>query len=374
MSVPGNPNVGAPRFHALRIASVTREAEDAVVLEFAVPEALCEAFRHMPGQFLTLRTTLGGEELRRSYSICAGLDEGALRVAIKAVEGGRFSGWANSALKAGDTLEAMPPDGRFCVAPDPARARHVVAFAAGSGITPVLSIVRSVLAQEPRSRVTLVYGNRHVSSIMFCEALEDLKDRHLGRFTLHHVLSRDHQEVALFNGRIDRDKCAQFLAKLVPVQGIDLALVCGPAGMIEDVSAALAGAGLPGDRLLVERFVSADGAQAGPTRAGRAQVASSPAAGEAGAEVTVIVDGQSRVVRVPAQGPSILEVALQAGADLPYACKSGVCSTCRARLVSGEVEMARNFALDAGEVERGFILTCQSHPRSERVTVDYDQR
>lgn len=366
--------MSAPRFHELKLRSVRKETPHAVVLEFEVPAALAGTFRYRPGQFLTLRRTIGGEELRRSYSICAGLDEGALRVAIKAVEGGRFSNWANTALRAGDRLEVMPPDGRFGVEIDPAARRHCVAFAAGSGITPLLSIARSVLACEPGSRFTLVYGNRHLSSIMFCEALEDLKDRYLGRFTLHHVLSRDHQEIELFNGRLDGAKCARLFATLLPAQEIDAALVCGPEGMIDAVCTALAAAGVPQARVHVERFAAAGAA------APRSGVPSAPSARSAqdavppGAEVTVIVDGQRRTIRVPRAGVSILDAALQAGADLPYACKAGVCSTCRARLVSGEVEMARNFVLDAAELARGHILTCQAHPRSDRLTVDYDQR
>lgn len=367
--------MSTPRFHALQVASVRKETPHAVLVEFALPAGLRETFRHDPGQFLTLRRTLGGEDLRRSYSICTGVDETALRVAIKSVEGGRFSTWANASLQAGDTLEVMPPEGRFRIVPDPARRGHYAAFAAGSGITPVLAIVRSVLAREPGSRVTLVYGNRQVDSIMFCEALEDLKDRYLGRLTLHHVLSRQHQEIGLFNGRIDRDKCARLFDTLLPVAGIDQALVCGPGGMIEAVSAALEQAGLPADRLLVERFAPVG--EVAAERAGAApRAASGPGAqGQGpGAQVTVIADGKQHTVFVPRDGESILEAALQAGADLPYACKAGVCSTCRARLVSGEVTMARNFALEAGEVARGYILTCQSHPRSDAVTVDYDQR
>jgi ring-1,2-phenylacetyl-CoA epoxidase subunit PaaE len=360
----------AARFHRLAVAEVRKETPYAVVVTFAVPEALAGEYRFTQGQFLTLRATIDGEEVRRSYSICAATTDRRLQVAIKHVDSGRFSGYANERLAAGDALDVMTPEGRFFTALDPRHRRHYVAFAAGSGITPVLSLVKTTLALERESRFTLVYGNRFVRSIMFCDELEDLKDRYLGRFALYHVLSRDHQEVELFNGRIDEAKCAVLFDTLIPVAGIDAAFVCGPAGMIDAVTAALKHHGLPAGRLYAERFASpSQPAPAVPRVGAPVADAEGPAA-----SVTVIADGKQRHVRVAYAGESILDMALHAGADLPFACKAGVCCTCRAKLVEGTVRMDKNFALDDHEVARGFVLTCQSHPTSERVVVNYDER
>jgi len=360
----------APRFHRLTVADVRAETPYAVVVTFGVPEELAGRYRFTQGQFLTLRAEIDGEEVRRSYSICSGVNESALRVAIKRVDDGRFSAYANEQLAPGAGLDVMTPDGRFFAALDPVNRKHYVAFAAGSGITPVLSLIKTTLEAEPRSRFTLVYGNRYVRSIMFCDELEDLKDRHLGRFALYHVLSRDHQEVELFNGRIDEAKCAVLFDTLIPVAGIDEAFVCGPVGMIEGVTAALKRHGLPSRRLHVERFVSPS--QPAPPIA-RVGVPLADAEGPAAA-VTVIADGKQRHVRVAYDGESILDMALHAGADLPFACKAGVCCTCRAKVIDGEVRMDKNFALDEGELARGFVLTCQSHPLTERVVLSYDER
>lgn len=360
----------APRFHPLKLAAVRRETAYAVVLTFDVPAELVDAYRFTQGQFLTLRTRLDGEEVRRSYSICSGVTEGRLSVAVKRVDGGRFSSFANEALEAGAALEVMTPEGRFFTPLDPAHRKHYVAFVAGSGITPVLSLIKTTLDTESGSRFTLVYGNRFVRSIMFCDELEDLKDRYLGRFALYHVLSRDHQEVELFNGRIDEAKCAVLFDTLIPVAGIDEAFVCGPAGMIDVVAAALARHGLAPGRIHVERFASPSQPAPQVPRVG-APVAE--AEGPA-ASVTVIVDGKQRHMRVGYEGESILDMALHAGADLPFACKAGVCCTCRAKVVEGEVRMDKNFALDDHEVARGFVLSCQSHPLTERVVLSYDER
>jgi ring-1,2-phenylacetyl-CoA epoxidase subunit PaaE len=362
--------MAAPRFHRLRVADVARETPHAVVVAFDVPEELRAAFRFTPGQFLTLRTSVDGEECRRSYSICSGAGDARLRVAVKAVDGGRFSSYANERLQPGEMLDVMTPEGRFFTPLDPAHRKRYVAFAAGSGITPVISLIKSTLETEPRSRFTLVYGNRFVRSIMFCDELEDLKDRYLGRFALYHVLSRDHQEIELFNGRIDGEKCALFFDRLLPPAEIDEAFVCGPAGMIDAVEGALRAAGLPRERIHVERFASPTQPAPAVARAGAPLLDSETPA----ARVTVLVDGKQREIRVPYGGDSILDTALQAGADLPFACKAGVCCTCRAKVLEGEVTMDRNFALDERETARGFVLTCQSHPVTERVVVSYDER
>ncbi len=359
-----------PRFHRLTVADVRKETEYAVVVRFDVPAELADRYRFTQGQFVTLRTAIDGEEVRRSYSICSGANERTLAVAIKRVDGGRFSSFANERLACGAALEVMTPDGRFFSALDPTHRKHYVAFAAGSGITPVISLVKTTLEIERESRFTLVYGNRFVRSIMFCDELEDMKDRYLDRFALYHVLSRDHQEVDLFNGRIDEAKCAALLDTLIPVAGIDEAFVCGPAGMIDSVTAALKRSGLAPGRLHVERFASpSQPAPATPRIGAPLAEAEGPAA-----SVTVIADGKQRHIRVGYQGESLLDMALHAGADLPFACKAGVCCTCRAKVVEGEVRMDRNFALDDHELARGFVLTCQSHPVTERVVVSYDER
>ena len=356
-----------PRFHTLTIAEVRRETPEAVSLRFALPAELAPAYRFVPGQHLALRTQLGGEELRRSYSICAGLDDGELRVAIKKVGGGRFSCWANEQLKPGDAIDVMTPDGRFTVPIDPTHVKHYVAFAAGSGITPVLSLVKTLLAREPRSRVTLVYGNRRAATAMFQEALEDLKDRYLARFALYNVFSREEQEVELFNGRLDSAKVHAFLDTLIPAATIDEAFVCGPASMIDDVEAALLAGGVPRAHVHVERF----GTPAANTVA--SEVAEE-ASGAALATVTFVVDGLKREVQFRPEHGNLLDAGAAAGLDLPYSCKGGMCCTCRAKLIEGEVRMRKNFALEPADVDAGFVLTCQSYPLSERVLLSFDDR
>ena len=353
-----------PRFHSLKIAEVRRETPDAVSLRFDLPSELRADYAFVPGQHLALRTRLDGEEVRRSYSICSGLDDGELRVAIKKVGGGRFSSWANDQLKAGDAIDVMTPDGRFTVPVDPAHAKHYVAFAAGSGITPILSLAKTLLRREPRSRFTLVYGNRRASTSMFQEALEDLKDRHLARFALFNVFSREEQEVALFNGRIDAAKVCAFLDALIPPASIDEAFVCGPASMIDEVEAALHAAGVAAGHVHVERF--------GTPGAPSAQA--EPAPDAALARVTFVVDGLRRDVQFRREHGSLLEAGAAAGLDLPFSCKGGMCCTCRAKLLEGQVKMRKNFALEQADLDAGFVLTCQSYPLSERVLLSFDDR
>lgn len=356
-------------FHPLRVKDVRRETADCVSLAFEVPAELAELYRYTQGQYLNVRRRLRGEDVRRSYSICSGLDDGELRVAIKEVPEGRFSTWANHSLKPGDAVEVMPPEGRFFVPLDASNAKHYVAFAAGSGITPVLSLVKTTLAREPRSRFTLVYGNRTLDAVIFNEALEDLKDKHLARLALYHVFSRDTQEIELFNGRLDAAKVAQFLETLIPPATIDDAFVCGPDTMMDDVRAALEAQGVPHANIHLERF------GVPRPRAGARRIAmGAPTAIKGACEVIVIVDGARYRLQLPADGPSVLDAALKAGADLPYACKAGVCCTCRAKLVEGEVRMDANYTLEDAEVRAGFRLTCQSHPVTPKVVLDYDQR
>jgi len=363
------PIMAVPQFHRLRIREVRPETDDSVSVAFEVPQPLREAYRFVQGQFLTLRERVEGEELRRSYSVCVGVpdyeDTGELRVAIKRVPGGRFSNWANEHLHAGLDIDVMTPDGRFFTPLSPGQAKHYVGFAGGSGITPMLSLIRTILATEPGSEFTLVYGNRTVASIMFVEALEELKNRHMNRLRLVHVLSDEGQEIELFSGLLDDERCADLLRTLVPAAGIDEAFVCGPAPMMDAVERSLLAAGVARANIHIERF----GTPALPA----APVA--PVTDDAPrADVVLIVDGKERRLRVPMHGTAILDAGLRAGVNLPFACKGGVCCTCRARVLEGEVRMERNFSLEDQEVARGFVLTCQAHPVSPRVVISYDER
>ena len=353
-----------PRFHTLRIAEVRRETADAISLRFEVPAALSDDYAFVQGQHLTLKASIDGQELRRTYSICAGVDDRHLRVAIKRVQGGTFSQWANSQLKAGDAIEVLTPDGRFHTRLDPAHAKHYVAFAAGAGITPVLSLAKTTLAREPNSRFTLLYGNRRQTTVMFHEELEDLKNRYLTRFRLYNLFSREQQEVDLFNGRLDGGKVKAFADTLVPIDTIDEAYVCGPGAMIDEVETALRSCGLPSERIHVERFGVPDGRPAHHVEPGDAPRAL----------ITVRVDGVEREVEFFHDDPSILDAALRHGIDLPYSCKGGMCCTCRAKVLAGEVRMDKNYSLERRDVEAGYVLTCQAHPLTERVTVSYDER
>lgn len=355
----------APRFHRLAIADVRRETPEAVSVAFAVPEELRADFAFTSGQYLTLRTTLDGEEIRRSYSICSGVDDGELRVAIKRLEGGLFSCFANENLRPGDTIEVMPPMGRFGIVPDPDAARTYVAFAAGSGITPILSIVKTVLAREPRSRFVLFYGNRSSGSIIFKEAIEDLKDRFVERFAVHHVLSREAQDVALLNGRLGRDKVEALMRTAGGTAAVDHVFVCGPATMIEEVAGALKDLGVPPERVHVELFTPAAGA------AGRPRPPAGRAAEAEGARLSLRIDGATHSLAMRPE-ETVLDAALRQGLDLPYSCRAGMCCTCRAKCVEGETTMDQNFSLEPWEVEAGFVLTCQCRPAGPALAIDFD--
>ena len=353
-----------PRFHRLAVNDVRREAADAVSLSFAIPNELADDYRFLPGQYLTLRTTMDGEEVRRSYSICSGPDDGELRIAVKKLDGGAFSNWAADQLRAGDELEVMTPTGRFGVAPAPDEARLYAGFAAGSGITPILSIVKGVLARERDSRFFLFYGNRSTSGMMFLEALEELKDRFMQRLSLFHVISGEEQDIPILHGRLDGDKVRVLLRRLVPASSIDHVFICGPTGMSEDIEATCRELDIAEDRIHVERFVSGLGGKPRP----KAVV---PSTAPPKAHAALIIDGKRREVPV-AEGEAILDAALRAGVDLPFACKGGMCSTCRAKLVEGEAAMDVNYSLEPWELKAGFILTCQAKPVSQKVVVDYD--
>jgi ring-1,2-phenylacetyl-CoA epoxidase subunit PaaE len=357
-------SAAAPRFHRLAVHDRRRETADAVSLTFDIPSELADDYAFAPGQYLTLRTTMDGEEVRRSYSICSGPDDGELRIAVKKIDGGAFSSWAADELKAGDELEVMTPTGRFGVAPAPDAARVCVGFAAGSGITPILSIVKCVLTREPKSRFFLFYGNRSSESVMFREALEELKDRFLQRFSLFHVISGEEQDIPILHGRLDGEKVRVLLRSLVPATIVDHVFICGPTGMSDEIEATCRDMGIPDQRIHVERFVSGLGGKPRPKK-----IVAPGAPPKAFA--SLIIDGKRREVPV-AEGEALLDAALRAGIDLPFACRGGMCSTCRARLVEGKAEMDVNYSLEPWELKAGFVLTCQAKPVSEKVVVDYD--
>jgi ring-1,2-phenylacetyl-CoA epoxidase subunit PaaE len=369
-------------FVPLTITRVDRETADAVVVTFAVPPQHAEAFRFKPGQHLALRATLAGEEVRRTYSICSGPDA-PLSIAIKRIEGGLFSNWANDTFKPGQTIESMPPAGRFVLPDPPGERRHVLAFAAGAGITPIMAMAEHALLRQQGMRFTLVYGNRDPASIIFRERLEDLKDACVDRFTLVHVLSRNTEsESPLLEGRITPEKVDAFARHLVRIDDVDHAFLCGPGSMIRDVRKALFALGMPRERVHHEFFAAGGGAyrqEVRPLAAASTQEPRRPGEGQApvtadriAAEITAVLDGVRH--RFPARpGEAIVDAALRAGVRAPYACKGGMCSTCRCRLVEGRASMAVNYSLEPWELERGFILACQARPDTEHVVVDFDQ-
>lgn len=357
-------------FHPLRVRSVQPDTAEAVIVSFDVPQDLRPVFGFTQGQYLTLRKDIDGQDLRRSYSICAGVDDGELRVGVRKVRGGVFSNWINEHLKPGDTINVMAPQGRFFVPIEPQARRHHVGIAGGSGITPILSIMKTVLAREPGSRFTLVYGNRKLRSTMFKEELDDLKDKYLSRLVIHHVFSDEHTESDINMGLVNRDKLAEFLATLVPAAGIDHAYVCGPFEMNDQAEAALLAAGVPEERIHIERFGIAQQA----TGQVGAVVHQAQPGDAVKARITIVRDGLQREIAFSREQPSILDAAAAAGLEVPFSCTSGVCGTCRAKLVEGQVRMERNFALDKKEVAAGYVLTCQAHPLTERVVLSFDDR
>ena len=355
------------KFYPLRVRDLRRETADTVSVAFEVPEALRETFRFTQGQYLTLRATLGSEELRRSYSICTGTHENDLRVAIKRVDEGVFSAYANHHLQVGDTLEAMPPQGRFFTQLDAAQARLYVGFAVGSGITPVMSILKSTLVQEPHSRFLLFYGNRGFDHIVFREQLETLKNRYPDRLAVHHVLSRESLGSDLFYGRLTGDKCRTYARLLFRPTEVDAFFLCGPEDMVFDIKSVLEELGVPPQKVHFELF--ATGRTGGFSR----RPTSAPSrASSFDASITVIQDGTQFDFQLPSDGSTLLDAAMRAGADLPFSCKGGVCSTCKAKLLEGQVEMDVNYGLEPDEVAAGYVLTCQSHPKTQRVVVSFD--
>lgn len=353
-------------FHDLRIAELRRETDDAVSLRFELPADLASAFAFKPGQHVTLKADVDGEELRRNYSICVSPHENELRVAIKKIAGGQFSTFANLYLKAGDRLSVMPPHGSFTYPFAAGAARSYVGFAGGSGITPVLSLLKTALSTEEGSDFTLLYGNRNSASVMFLEELAGLKNRFMGRLQIYHFLEDEEEDVALFNGRLDTDKVADVLTSLVDPARIDAAFICGPGPMMDAAEAALVKAGVAGDRILIERFT------VGPVSAARTAAIVELEAKAAGRKVKLSLEGRRISIAFDAAKGSILDNARAAGLPAPFACKAGVCATCRAKVVSGEVEMKANYGLSAEEVAAGYVLTCQAVPLTDDVVLDYD--
>nr|AGU09849.1 Oxidoreductase NAD-binding domain [uncultured organism] len=354
------------QFHSLTVANVRHETREAISVTFDVPPALQSTFAYRQGQHLTLRALIDGIDVRRSYSICSAVQDRQLRVAIKRVAGGVFSTWANETLKPGARLDVMPPDGRFNLPLDWDNHHHYLAFAAGSGITPILSIVKTTLLAEPHSRFTVLYGNRASSSVLFRDELAELKDVYMERLNLVYVMSREQQDIELFNGRITEDKCRQLFARWLRVEDIDYAFICGPENMIHGVSTALEEAGMAPERIRIELFAAGT---AQTPRAARPQAAG---AIPHQTEVTVIMDGSHARFTMDRDKESLLDAGLRAGLDLRYSCKGGVCSTCRCKVLEGTVDMDVNYALEDYEVARGFVLSCQSFPVTDKVVVDFD--
>ncbi|RLQ88787.1 1,2-phenylacetyl-CoA epoxidase subunit PaaE [Notoacmeibacter ruber] len=355
------------RFSPLTVTDLQRDTRDSVIVSLQPREDDRDRFAFTQGQYLTFRRSFGDEELRRSYSICAGCDDPVLRVGIKRVDGGAFSTFANEELKVGDTLEAMPPQGRFHTPIEEDSTRHYVAFAAGSGITPVLSIIRTVLTREPKARFTLVYANRQVNSIMFREELEDLKNTYLGRFSLLHILKSEAGESELFGGRIDRAKLDRLFEVWIDPESIDTAFICGPEALMLVIAQALREHGLDDSRIKFELFASSQPGRAATRAKSRRQKQSG-----GDTEASITLDGTTRSFTMSKQ-TSLLDAALAHDMDAPYSCKAGVCSTCRAKVLEGEVEMDTNHALEDYEVKAGYVLSCQCHPLTEKVVLTYDE-
>lgn len=354
-------------FHTLTILDARRETDDAVSLRFALPPEMDGAFRFRAGQHVTLRAMVDGEELRRNYSLCVSPHDGELRVAIKRIAGGRFSSWANERLVAGAAIDLMPPHGSFTWHFEPGQRRSYLGIAGGSGITPILSLLKTALIEEPGSRFTLLYGNRQSGGIMFLEELAALKNRHMDRLAVYHFLEDElDAEAPLFNGRLDSERLGELLGTLVDPAVIDAAFICGPAPMMDAAETALCDAGVAREAILLERFTADRPSGAAAVELDRQRSEAS------GRQLIIAMDGRTRRVEFDSRHGSILDNARAAGLAAPYACKAGVCATCRARLVAGEVSMAANYGLTADELAKGYILTCQAVPLTEEVTLDYD--
>jgi ring-1,2-phenylacetyl-CoA epoxidase subunit PaaE len=346
----------------LAVKAIDEITDDSVAITFDVPAELAAEYEFAAGQHLTVRRT--GDDIRRSYSICSAAGSGILRIAVKRIPGGDFSSYASTALKVGDTIDVMTPLGRFGTPLDPAHAKHYAFIAAGSGITPVLSLVATILGVEQQSRVTLLYGNRTAGSVMFSDDLADLKDRYAERLHLVHVLSRESTDVELFSGRIDKDRLGRMIDTILPVKSVDEWFLCGPYAMVVGAQELLIDQGVAREDVHAELFHVGDEAPV-------ARVEETTTDAEA-AEVTVILDGRRSTFPLGEHGKAVLDATLAVRTDAPFACKGGVCGTCRAKVVDGTVRMDTNWALEPDEIRAGYVLTCQSHPTSEKVTLDFD--
>jgi ring-1,2-phenylacetyl-CoA epoxidase subunit PaaE len=365
--------MSSPSFHELSIKKVSLEAAGSVAITFDIPSESLEKFHFEPGQFLTLRADVNGQDVRRNYSISSPrsqfLKRGELEIGIRPVEGGVFSNWAATQLKAGDTVKVMPPEGRFTIKKP--RAIHRVGFAAGSGITPILSIAATTLEEQTESKFTLIYGNRRMSSVMFNEALQDLKDRFPGRFTMIHILSQQAQEVDLLQGRIDADKIKSIIHALLPAKSMDEVFICGPEAMIEVTEKALIDSGVPANRVHSERFTTS-ASQAHKVQAD-IDASKQKTSSAKSVHMTIVLDGKEHEV-VLSPDEHVLDAALNAGLDLPFSCKAGVCSTCRCKVTQGEVTMDKNFTLEADEMAQGFALSCQARAATQKLVISFDHR
>jgi len=352
-------------FHALKVAEIVPETAEANSIRFEIPPELRDQFLFKAGQHLTLRATIGGEEVRRNYSLCTAPADSDWMVTVKRIGGGLFSNWVGDQLKAGDTVEVMVPHGSFTTDFDSGKQRHLVGIAGGSGITPVLSLIKTLLREEPNSRFTLLYGNRDSSSVIFLETLAGLKDKHLGQLEIYHFLDQEEQDIELFNGMLNRERLEEAIAALVPDAGdVDGWFICGPGPMMDAAEGALLDRNIPKDRIHIERF-TADR----PPEAVAKEMAQLQTQAE-GVNVAVTLDGRTR--RIPFTAGNILDSAREAGLPAPFACKAGVCATCRAKVTKGKVEMAVHYGLTDEEVAEGYVLTCQSVPVGDGVAVDYD--
>ena len=355
-----------PKFHALQIADIRKETEDTVSIAFEIPDSLKEDYSFLAGQYLTLRSTINSEDVRRSYSLCSAPFEGEWRVAVKQVENGVFSTFANNTLKKGDTLEVMTPTGNFCLHTDPSETRSYALFAAGSGITPILSIAKTALKEEPNSDVTLFYGNKNFNSIIFREELEALKNTYMDRLRVIHVLSRESLGNTIQKGRINKEKANDLFRAFLKEIPVDAVYICGPEEMILGVKDSMIANGINEKKVHFELFTTPGVKKTEEkTHSGNEQEISS--------NVSIILDGDTLDISLSSTGETILDAAQKAGADLPFACKGGVCCTCKAKILEGSAKMDVNYALEKDEVEAGYILTCQAHPTSEKLVVSFDE-
>ena len=359
------------QYRALKLIERHAETDRAVALTFAVPADQAENYRFLAGQHLGIKATVQGEELRRTYSICQAPKAGALSICVRRVPGGRFSAYLGDTLRPGDSVDVLMPNGSFHPGPRPAHGRVLVAFAAGIGITPVIAIVRQTLESEPDSRVLLFYGNRDVDSVLFTDELQALKDRFVTRFGLHFLLTADSQEIELYNGRLDAAKLGELTPGLFAARAVDEYFLCGPGNMIETLTVALVAQGVEAGRIHGEHFLAAAAPTSGPRTVAREEKA---AGASEVARVSVRIDGRTRSFEMPMDGTAVLDAANEAGLDLPFSCRAGVCSTCRTRLVKGKVEMHTNYALEQHELDAGFILACQAHPVTHEIELTYDSR